>query len=260
MTTDLTGKVAVVTGGTRGIGRAIAEAFVSAGAQVAINGRSQAKGDQAMAEINAGDQVFFQAGDVTRQADVEGFIDAAIERFGQVDILVNNAGGSTGYAMIDQLSDEAWQEANNWILNSCFWATRRALGDMLQRNWGRIINISSLEGRQANKTTVSHYITFKHAMNGFTKACAFEYGEQGITCNAISPGGVETDLMLEQGPAAAEQMGITYEEFKTSYAADSALKRMVTVEEISALALLLVSDQGGGFTGANFALDGGSAL
>jgi len=71
---------------------------------------------------------------------------------------------------------------------------------MVKQRWGRIINISSVEGRQANKATVSHYITFKHAMNGFTKATAFEYGEHGITCNAISPGGVETDLMTELGP------------------------------------------------------------
>ncbi|MEM7100967.1 MAG: SDR family NAD(P)-dependent oxidoreductase [Pseudomonadota bacterium] len=262
--TDLSGKVAVVTGGSRGIGRAIAEALAGAGASLAINGRSEQKGQQAIAEMKAahGDKtpIFFQSSDVTRQADVEGFIDAVIEHYGRIDILVNNAGGSSGYAPIDQLSDEAWHEANNWILNSAFWATRKTLPDMLSRNWGRIINISSVEGRQANKATVSHYITFKHALNGFTKACAFEYGEQGITCNAISPGGVETDMMLEQGPKAAETMGITYEELKATYAADSALKRMVTVDEIAALALLIVSEQGSGFTGANFALDGGSAL
>ena len=262
--TNLAGKVAVITGGSRGIGRAIAEAYAGAGASIAINGRSQEKGDQAVEELKAAHgadtPVFFQAGDVTQQDEVERFIDATIAHFGKIDILVNNAGGSSGYAPIDQLSDDAWNQANNWILNSAFWATRRTLPDMLSRNWGRIINISSVEGRQANKATVSHYITFKHALNGFTKACAFEYGEQGITCNAISPGGVETDMMLEQGPKAAETMGITYEELKANYAADSALKRMVTVDEIAALALLIVSEQGSGFTGANFTLDGGSAL
>ena len=257
---DLTGKVAAVTGGSRGIGRGIAEVLLAHGAKVAINGRSQAKGDATVAELNAGDNLFFQAGDVTQQDDVNEFIDTCIAKFGKIDILINNAGGSSGYAPIAELSDDAWNQANNWILNSCFWATRRALPDMLKRNWGRIINISSVEGRQANKATVSHYITFKHAMNGFTKACAFEYGEQGITCNAVSPGGVETDLMREQGPKAAESMGISYEELKSSYAQDASIKRLNTVEEVGATTLLLASDLGGGINGANFAVDGGTAL
>jgi len=259
-TVDLSGKIAAITGGTRGIGRGIAEAFLAAGASVAINGRTQAKGEQAVAEMGAPDRTLFVAGDVTRQADVEAFIQATIERFGKVDILVNNAGGSSGFAPVAQLSDEAWQQANNWILNSCFWATRAALRDMEQRRWGRIINISSVEGRQASKSAVAHYITFKHAMNGFTKAVAFEYGEAGITSNAISPGGVETDLMMEQGPAAAESMGITYEEFKDSYAQESAIKRLNTIAEVNAVALLLASDNGGGITGANMQVDGGTSL
>ncbi len=259
-TVQLDGKVAVVTGGTRGIGRGIADAFVDAGARVVINGRSQTKGEQALAEMQAGDRTLFVAGDVTLQADVHALIDTAITQFGKVDILVNNAGGSSGYALVHELTDTAWQEANDWILNSCFWATRKALADMLPRKWGRIINISSVEGRQANKASVSHYITFKHAMNGFTKAAAFEYGEHGITVNAISPGGVETDLMKESGPAAAESMGITYEEFKNSYAQEASIKRLNTVEEIAAMALLLVSEHGGGINGANLAIDGGTSL
>lgn len=258
--TSLQGKVAAITGGTRGIGRGIAEAFLNAGACVAINGRSADKGTQAITEMGATDRTLFIAGDVKQQQAVEAFIARTIERFGKIDILVNNAGGSSGFAPVAQLSDEAWSEANNWILNSCFWATRAALRDMETRQWGRIINISSVEGRQASKAAVSHYITFKHAMNGFTKAVAFEYGTQGITCNAISPGGVETDLMLEQGPAAAESMGITYEAFKDNYAQESAIKRLNTIAEINAVALLLAADTGGGITGANMQVDGGTAL
>ena len=258
--TDLTGKVAAITGGTRGIGRGLAEALLAAGASVAINGRSQEKGDQALAEMNVGDRAAFFAGDVTRQADVEGFIDSTIATFGRVDILVNNAGGSSGFALVEDMGDKAWEQAAAWILYSCFWATRRSLKDMKSRGWGRIINISSVEGRQANKATASHYITFKHAMNGFTKAVAFEYGEDGITSNAISPGAVETDLMREAGPAAAESMGITYEEFKNNYAEEAAIKRLNTVEEVAGLAMYLVSDAGAGVTGAILPVDGGTAL
>ena len=113
---------------------------------------------------------------------------------------------------------------------------------------------------QANKKNVSHYITFKHAMNGFTKAAAFEYGDLGITVNAISPGAIETDLMMEAGPDAAASMGVTYEEFKDTYAQESAIKRLNTVEEVASLALYLVSEQAGGMTGAILPVDGGTSL
>ena len=257
---SLSGQVAVVTGGTRGIGRGIAEAFLSQGASVVVNGRNADKGAQALAEMAAGDRAHFVAGDVKQQADVEHLIAATIERYGKVDILVNNAGGSSDFALVEDLSEHAWQEAAAWILHSAFWATRAALKDMAPRGYGRIINISSVEGRQASKSAVSHYITFKHALNGFTKAVAFEYGSQGITCNAISPGGVETDLMLEAGPAAAQSMGISYDEFKDNYAQEAAIKRLNTVEEVAAVALLLTAPEGGGITGANLPVDGGTAL
>lgn len=257
---DLSNRVAVVTGGTRGIGRGIAEAFLAAGARVVLSSRSAEKGRVALAEIGAGDRAVFIAGNVQNRDDVENLIAQTISTFGRVDILVNNAGGSSGFAPVADMSEEAWHEAAAWILHSAFWATRAALKDMESRGFGRIINISSVEGRQANKATVAHYITFKHALNGFTKAVAFEYGEKGITSNAISPGGVETDLMRESGPAAAESMGITYEAFKSNYAQDAAIRRLNTVEEVAAMALLLASDLGGGITGAVLPIDGGTAL
>ena len=256
----LEGQVAVITGGTRGIGRGIAEAFLSNGASVVVNGRNPEKGARAIAEMDAGERAHFVAGDVTQQQDVENVVAAAIERYGKVDILVNNAGGSSGFAPVAELSDAAWEQAAAWILHSAFWASRAALRDMQKRGYGRIINISSVEGRQANKASVSHYITFKHALNGFTKAVAFEYGPLGITCNAISPGAIETDLMTESGPAAAEAMGISYEEFKDNYAQEAAIKRLNTVEEVAAVALLLASPGGSGITGADLPVDGGTAL
>ena len=109
---------------------------------------------------------------------------------------------------------------------------------------GRIINISSVEGKQANKAAVSPYIVFKHALNGFTKAVAFEYGPMGITSNAILPGAIETDLMKELGPEAAKTMGITYEQFLDNYAQESMIKRLNTVEEVAAIALVLASATG----------------
>ena len=170
----LKGRVAVVTGGTRGIGRAIAEALLGEGAKVVISSRSADKGREALEGMMGGDLAHFIACDVTAQAEVEGLIDQAAEHFGSLDILVNNAGGTDGFAMIHELSDDAWQRALAWNLNATFWATRRALPHMLANGWGRVIAISSVEGKQATKAMVSHYITNKHAINGFVKAIAYE--------------------------------------------------------------------------------------
>lgn len=255
----LSGRVAVLTASTRSIGRGIAEAFLDEGASVVISGRSQDKGDKALAEMGAGDRAAFRVCDALEQSDIEGLVDFTQERYGRVDVLVNNAGGTDGWALVGELSDEAWNKALDWNLNSTFWGTRRALRYMTQQGWGRIINISSVEGKMANKPAVSHYITNKHAINGLTKAVAVEYGAQGITCNAICPGAVETDLMREAGPAASASMGITYEQFLQSYADESMIKRLNTVEEVAAAAVWLASPQGGGVTGALINVDGGTS-
>jgi 3-hydroxybutyrate dehydrogenase/3-oxoacyl-[acyl-carrier protein] reductase len=258
-TGTLQDRVAVITGGTRGIGRGIAEAFLAEGASVVVSGRSQSKGEQALAEMGAGDRAHFIACDVKDRAAVRALVDGTAERYGGVDILVNNAGGSDGFANVHEMTDEAWDNAMNWTLNSVFWATRAALPYMIAKQWGRVISISSVESKQANKASVSHYITAKHGMNGFVKAVAFEYGTQGITSNAICPGGVETDLTMEAGPAAAAAMGITYEQFLEAYASESMIKRLNTVEEIAAMAVLLAGPAGGGITGALINVDGGTA-
>ena len=252
-------RVAVVTGGTRGIGRGIAEAFLAEGAAVVISGKSADKGKAAVEEMNAADRVTFVPCDVRVQSEVEYLIDEAKRLYGRVDILVNNAGGTDGFALVHELTDEAWQNALNWNLNAVFWATRRALKYMLEDGWGRIINISSVEGKQGNKAAVSHYITNKHAINGFTKAVAHEYGTMNITSNAICPGAVETDMMKDAGPAAATQMGISYDQFLDNYAQESSIKRLNTVEEVAAVAVLLASNVGAGITGGLINVDGGTS-
>jgi NAD(P)-dependent dehydrogenase (short-subunit alcohol dehydrogenase family) len=252
-------RVAVITGGTRGIGRGIAEAFAAAGAAVVLSGKSPEKGQQALDEMGAGDRAMFVPCDVRRQADVNNLVDQAAQRYGSVDIMVNNAGGSDRFALVHEMSDEAWLNALDFNLNAVFWGTRRALRYMLERGWGRIINISSVEGKQGNKPAVSHYITNKHAINGLTKAVAFEYGTKGITCNAICPGAIETDTMRDAGAVVAAAAGISYEEFLGRYAQESMIKRLNTAGEVAAMAVLLASDAGAGITGALLNVDGGSA-
>ena len=256
----LNGKIAAITGGSRGIGRGIAEAYLAAGAKVAINGRNQDKGDQAIKEMDAGDRAIFIAGDVTSRKDVQHFIQGTLDHFGQIDILVNNAGGASGFAPVAEITDEAWEHTQDWILNSTFWATRAALKHMEPRGSGRIINISSLEGRTVTHASLGDYITHKHALNGFTKAVAFEYGAKGITSNAIGPGALETDAMRDAGAMVAKSTGVTYEQHLDSFAQVAAIKRIIKVEEVAAVALLLASPDGAGITGAIIPVDGGSII
>src|SRR5260370_9302371 len=246
----LDGKVAVVTGGTRGIGRAIAETYLDHGARVVINGRSEVKGEQALKEINRPGNVAFKAGDAGSKDDMEALIEFAVERFGRLDILVNNAGGITGHGIVGEMSDEAWLGTIELNLNSAFFATRRALKYLVPQKSGRIINISSIESKQANKAPLSNYIATKAATNGLTHAVAFEYGTSGITCNAIAPVARDTDIMRDSGPDAATAAALTYEQFPQDYANESMLKRLNRVEEVAAMALLLASEVGSGITGA----------
>jgi 3-hydroxybutyrate dehydrogenase len=255
---DLQGRVAVITGGTRGIGRAIAEAFLVEGAQVVITGRSSAKGAQAIGEIDRPDDTLFVQADVKERADCERAIDEAVARFGKVDILVNNAGGASNHAPVADLTDEAFDDALRWNVWSTFWSSRHAVKPMTERGWGRIINISSLEGK-VGKPGIATYVMAKHAVNGLTKSMAQELGTTGVTVNALCPGAIETDEMMEAGPSAAEAMGITYEQLLGHFAEQAATKRLMEVEDVAAVAVLLASANGGGITGALISIDGGTA-
>ena len=254
----LDGKVAVITSGSTGIGRGIAQAFLEEGAMVVINGRDVEKGARALKELNAGERGHFIRGDVTIREDIDAVVDGAVEKFGRIDILVNNAGGLIKTAPVASLADEDWDYAVKWNLYSAFWASRKALGYMLPQNSGRIINISSVEGKHG-KPAIPAYVTCKHALIGLTKAIAKENGTSGVTCNAICPGLVWTDVLVATGPDSAKEMGLTFEEMVDQFAQETALKRISTVEEVAAVAVLLASDVAAGITGSAYNVDGGTA-
>lgn len=254
----LEGKVAAITGGTAGLGRGMAEAFLAEGASVALNGRTAERGDKALAELDAGERAVFRAGDVTRQEDVESFVDFTVEHFGKIDIMVNNAGGAGDLQPLVNLSDEEWDSIMKWNLYSTFWGSRRALRHMLPQKSGRIINMSSVEGKHG-KPILTGYVAAKHGINGLTKALAKEVGTEGITVNSLCPGLVITDIIKTNGPKTAEAMGITFDEMVAMFAAESAIKRPNTVEEVAAMAVLLASDRAAGITGALLSIDGGTA-
>ncbi len=254
----LQGKIAAITGGTAGIGRGIAELFLAEGASVALMARNADKGAAVLKELGVGERAVFFAGDAMVQSDVEGFIDQAEAHFGRIDILVNNAGGAGDLQPMAQLSDKAFDDAMKWNVYSTFWSTRRALQGMIDRKWGRIINMSSMEGKHG-KPVFTAYTAAKHAVNGMTKSLAREVGALGITANCICPGLVITDIIRNSGPATAKSMGMEFDEMITMFAQESAIKRPNTVAEVAAVALLLASEEGGGITGAMFSVDGGTA-
>ena len=254
----LAGKVAAITGGTAGIGLGIASAFLREGASVALMARNADKAKIALASLDAGERAVFIAGDAMVQSDVEGFVDQTVAQLGKIDILVNNAGGATDLQPLVDLSDKTFDEAMKWNVYGTFWGMRRALRPMIDQSWGRIINISSVEGK-IGKPIMAAYAGAKHAINGITKAVAQEVGAQGVTVNAICPGLVITDIIKQNGPATAKAMGMTFDEMVDMFAQESAIKRPNTVSEIAEMAVLLASDAGAGITGAALSVDGGTS-
>lgn len=254
----LDGKVALVTGGTRGIGLAIAEAYLAEGARVAISSRQASNGEEALKTLDVGDRAVFFQGDMTARADVDAAVDGTVERFGALDILVNNAGGIRTIGVVTELTDEAWHDTINLNLHSTFYATRRAIPHMVAKNWGRIINISSLEGK-VGLPMISSYCAAKHAIAGFTKSVAREFGRAGITANCLCPGYIaETDLAFNIGSEIAPLLGLDgVEGLSEMFAAQSSTGRTPTLADCKGPAVLLASDEGASITGAALSIDGG---
>jgi len=255
----MSGRVAVVTGGSRSIGRGIVEAFLAEGARVAFNGRDGAKGARAMQELGVPDRTLFVAGDARRSSDVKELIGAAVARWGRLDVMVNNAGGITAPAPIADLADDAWKNDLEWNLSSVFYGTKHAFAHMLPQRSGAVINISSVEGK-TGAPGMAGYVAAKHGVHGLTKSAAAEAGRLGVTVNAICPGLIITDAVLEGGPGTAAAMGMTYDEMvEKVFKSKTLTGELNTVAQVAAVAVLLASDAGRGITGSFFNVDGGQA-
>ena len=250
-------QVVVVTGGSRGIGAGIVRAFVAAGAKVAFNGRAKDAGEALSKELAAPDRVWFSQGSATERGDVEALIDGAVERFGKLDVLVNNVGGSSATKLVIDMTEEEWNDDLRLNLTSTFLATQIALGHMLPANYGSIINISSVEGKQG-APAMSAYCTAKHGVNGFTKAVAAEVGRQGVTVNAICPGLILTDAVTDGGQNLAASLGMTFDEMVDNlFKSKTMTGELNTVEQVAELALVLAGPAGRGITGSQLSVDGG---
>jgi len=245
-------KTALITGGGRGIGRAIALAFARGGIRIAVAARTAAQVEQVAREIGNGAIAL-----VCDVADPQS-VALMFERVGDVDILVNNAGIAESATVVNT-TDELWHRHLSINLSGTFYCTRAALPAMLKKGWGRIINIASIAGK-TGAPYIAAYSASKHGVLGLTKSIALEVATMGITVNAICPGYVDTDMVSRGVERITSRTGRTAEEALDTLKKMSPQNRLVTVEEVAAVALLLASDEGRGINGQGINVDGGTVL
>ncbi|WP_322469066.1 3-hydroxybutyrate dehydrogenase [Hydrogenophaga sp. SNF1] len=253
----LTGKTALVTGSTSGIGLGIAKALARQGANVVLNGFGDSAGPQA--EVAAlGTQVGYHGADMSKPAEIEDMMAYAAKTFGQVDILVNNA-GIQHVAKVQDFPVERWDAVIAINLSSAFHTSRLALPAMLKANWGRIINVASVHGL-VGSAEKSAYVAAKHGIVGLTKVTALETATSGVTCNAICPGWVLTPLVQKQVDAKAAALKLSNAEAtKLLLGEKEPSMQFTTPEELGELAVFFCSPAAGNVRGVAWNMDGGWA-
>ena len=244
---DLTGRSALVTGGSKGLGKAMARGFAQAGADIAICSRHEDELRHAADEIVEGTEVqcHYLVADLSQRGEAERLAEWVLEAMGKVDILVNNAGSNLPQA-IDAITDQVWDQILELNLSSCMALSRALIPQMRKRKWGRVIHISSIMGL-GSKAERDSYSATKFALNGLAKASALDVGADNITVNCIAPGPFATDL-----PDL-----LLSDEQKQTFAEGTALGRWGQPDELVGPALLLASEAGSYITGEVLVVDGG---
>ncbi len=245
--TDFTGRVAIVTGAARGLGRAAAERLRERGASVAVNVRDRERAESLAREI--GENVLAVPGDIAADGVPEEIVRQTLERFGRIDILVNNAALARSTRFPDLSADE-WRYALEVNLTAPFLLTKAALPAMKAQHYGRIINISSTAGRTVSTLGGAHYTASKAGLLGLTRAAAKELGQFGITVNAVCPGMIDTELTRENATP----------ELLARLAASYPVPRLGTALEVADLICFAASEEAGYITGASFDINGGDLM
>jgi 3-oxoacyl-[acyl-carrier protein] reductase len=242
----LAGRVAIVTGGSRGIGLAIARSLAEDGASVVVSGRDSGRLDNAAKELEScgGGGVLAIAADAAKRADVDRLVEAARERFGRLDVVVNNA-GITRDQLLVRMKDEDWDQVLDTNLRGVFLMTRAAAKAMMRQRSGRIINVSSTAGAMGNPGQIN-YSAAKAGVVGLTKAAARELAHWNVLVNAVAPGLIETDMTADIPPAAREAL-----------MAQVPLKRIGTGREVAETVRFLAGDGAGYITGQVIHVNGG---
>jgi 3-hydroxybutyrate dehydrogenase len=254
----LSGKTALVTGSTSGIGLAVAKAMAAEGANVMLNGFGDGGAvERERAGIEAGGvRALHDGADLTRPEEIERLVRRTQDELGGLDILVNNA-GTQHVAPTDQFPTEKWDLIIALNLSAVFHSTRLALPMMKERGWGRIINTASAHSLVASPNKAP-YVASKHGVAGFTKAVALEAAQTGVTVNCISPGYVWTGLVENQIPDTMRTRGLTRDQvINDVLLAAQPTKQFVQVDQVAALAVFLCRDEASAITGANLSMDGG---
>ena len=258
----LADRTAFVTGGGRGIGRAIALAFAREGARVIVVARTTAEVEGVAAEIRAecgGESAAHAACDVSDARLVVRAFEGAREFFGRgADVLVNNAGVAES-AKFSETTDEFWQRLIAVNLSGTFYCMRAALPSMVERGWGRIVNVASIAGK-TGAPYIAAYSASKHGVLGLTRSVALEVASKGVTVNAVCPGYVDTEMTARALERIEAKTGRRRAEALDSIKRMSPQNRLVTSEEVAAVALLLASEDGRGITGQAINVDGGTVL
>ena len=253
----LKNKTALITGGGRGIGAAIARAFAREGATVVVSARTKEQVETVAREI--GNNALAIVCDVADPASVKQMFTQAHEALRRgPDILVNNAGIAESATLV-QTTDEHWHRHLNINLSGTFYCTRAALPAMIEKGWGRIINIASIAGK-TGAPYIAAYAASKHGVLGLTRSVAHEVANSGITANAICPGYVDTEMVSRGIERITSRTGRSADEALETLKSMSPQHRLVTVEEVAAVALLLASDDGRGINGQAINVDGGTLM
>jgi 3-hydroxybutyrate dehydrogenase len=256
---SLEGRGVVVTGGGRGIGRAVARALAEKGAAVVVTARSTKEIERVAAELAADGLVAHALPcDVADEGSVAKMAERAIALLGTVDVLVNNAGIALSNP-VKRLPLEEWNRILAVNATGTFLCTRAFLQGMIDRRWGRVINVASVAGLRGGRY-IAAYTASKHAQVGFTRALAAEVADQGITVNAICPGYVDTPMTEYSVSRIVEKTGLPQDEALERILALSPQHRLIRPEEIAHVALMLCGKNGEGISGQAIAIDGGQGI